>query len=53
MGEGGDQDQRKGKDKKKDDDDNQSLAGYSSQPGEETLSSHQRFVRRKLDQSTV
>jgi hypothetical protein len=35
MGEGGDQDQRKGKDKKKDDDDNQSLTGYSSQPGEE------------------
>lgn len=35
MGEGGDQDQRKGKDKKKDDDDNQSLMGYSSQPGEE------------------
>jgi hypothetical protein len=36
MGEGGDQDQRKGKDKKKDDDDNQSLTGYSSQPGEES-----------------
>jgi hypothetical protein len=35
MGEGGDQDQRKGKDKKKDDDDNQSLMGYSPQPGEE------------------
>ncbi|PNF40464.1 Transcription initiation factor TFIID subunit 1 [Cryptotermes secundus] len=33
MGEGGDQDQRKGKDKKKEDDDNQSLMGYSSQPG--------------------
>jgi hypothetical protein len=37
MGEGADQDQRKGKDKKKDDDDNQSLTGYSSQPGEETF----------------
>jgi len=37
MGEGGDQDQRKGKDKKKDDDDNQSLTGYSSQPGEDPV----------------
>jgi len=37
MGEGADQDQRKGKDKKKDDDDNQSLTGYSSQPGEYPL----------------
>jgi hypothetical protein len=37
MGEGGDQDQRKGKDKKKDDDDNQSLNGYSSQPGEDPV----------------
>lgn len=35
MGEGSDQDLRKGKDKKKDDDDNQSLTGYSSQPGED------------------
>lgn len=37
MGEGSDQDQRKGKDKKKDDDDNQSLTGYSSQPGEDPV----------------
>ena len=29
----GDQEQRKGKDKKKDDDDNQSLTGFTSQPG--------------------
>lgn len=35
MGEGGDsQDQRKGKDKRKEDDDNQSMSGYSTQPGE-------------------
>ncbi|PSN40376.1 Transcription initiation factor TFIID subunit 1 [Blattella germanica] len=33
MGEGADHEQRKGKDKKKEDDDNQSLSGYSSQPG--------------------
>lgn len=45
MGEGADQDQRKGKDKKKDDDDNQSLTGYSSQPGE-ILHSH--FIRERM-----
>lgn len=46
MGEGADQDQRKGKDKKKDDDDNQSLTGYSSQPGEETVRLHVSLERK-------
>jgi hypothetical protein len=48
MGEGADQDQRKGKDKKKDDDDNQSLTGYSSQPGEGPSCLHASVERKTL-----